>query len=150
VVKDGGLALRYFGEDYRLQWVGGTIFALPDQGQFRFRGNRLEEMIDGQARLQFAKQPPIAPQALAGFVGTYRSTDVDGPVTIAVKGAGRLAITYPAGEATLRPIARDHFASPEEDFNSVRFQRGRSGRVTGLTLTVSSGVTRLRFRRVAG
>ena len=72
------------------------------------------------------------------------STDVDGPVTVAVKGDA-LSITYAAGVATLRHIARDRFASPEEDFNSVRFQRGKSGRVTGLTLTVSSGITRLRF-----
>jgi CubicO group peptidase (beta-lactamase class C family) len=145
-VKDGGLALRYFGEDYPLQWTGGTTFVLPDQGQFRFTGNMLEEVFDGQARLHFAKLPPVAPQPLAEFAGTYRSSDVDGPVTVAIKG-NALTIAYAAGEATLRHIGRDRFASPEEDFNSVRFQRAKNGRVTGLTLTVSSGITRLRFAR---
>ena len=143
-VKDGSLALLYSGEAYPLQWQGGTFFAIPGQGQFRFTGDALEELFDGQARLHFAKLPKIASQSLATFAGTYRSADVDGLVTIAVKGES-LAVTYPAGEATLRHIGHDHFASPEEDFNSVRFQRGNGGRVTGLTLTTSSGITRLRF-----
>jgi CubicO group peptidase (beta-lactamase class C family) len=145
-VKDGGLALRYFGEDYPLQWVGGTTFALPDQGEFRFDGDKLEEVLDGQARLNFKKLPALTPQELADFAGTYRSSDVDGTVTVTVEGNG-LVIAYPAGEAMLRHIGRDQFASPEEDFNSVRFLRGEDGRVTGLTLTVSSGITRLRFAR---
>jgi len=153
-VKDGSLALRYFGEDFPLQHVRGATFAIPGQGEFRFTGPRVRaapsmtEVFHGQARLHFEPLPPPPAQDLADFAGTYRSTDVDGPVTIAAKG-DKLALTYPAGEATLRQIGRDHFASPEEDFSSVRFQRGAGGKVSGLTLTVSSGITRLRFERTA-
>lgn len=146
-VKDGGLALRYFGEDYPLQFLGGSRFAIPGQGEFRFSRDGMEEAFDGQARLRFARLTPTAAQPMADFAGTYRSTDVDGPVTITVKG-DKLGLTYPAGEATLRQIGRDHFASPEEDFSSVRFERSSDGRVSGLSLTVSSGITRLRFARV--
>ena len=145
-VKDGGLALRYFGEDYPLQFLGGGRFGLPGQGEFRFAGNAMEEVFDGQARLRFVRLAAAAAQPLADFVGTYRSSDVDGPVTITLNDK-KLGIAYPAGKATLRQIARDHFTSPEEDFSSVRFERSRDGEVCGLTLTVSSGITRLRFLR---
>lgn len=148
-VKDGGLALRYFGDDYPLQWMGGTTFAIPGQGEFRFFPGRVEEQFDGQAVLRFGKLPSFTPQSTAQFAGTYRSADVDGLVKVTAKGDG-LAIAYPAGEATLRPVATDHFAAPEQDFSSVRFVRERNGGVSGLILTVSSGISRLRFARVTG
>ena len=148
-VKDGGLALRLFGEEYPLRFKGAATFSFPDQGEYRFNGSGMEEVFDGQARLHFDRLPPAPAQRMANFAGVYRSTDVDGAITIAAKDSG-LVITYPAGQATLRHIGRDHFASPEEDFSSVRFQRDGAGKVSGLTLTTSSGITRLRFARVTG
>jgi hypothetical protein len=70
-------------------------------------------------------------------------------VTIATRG-DKLTIRYPAGEAELTPVSRDHFSGQEFDFNSVRFRRAAGGKVDGLTLSVASGITRLRFARVAG
>ena len=155
VAKDGALALRVYGEDVPLTYVGGFRFTIPGQGEFRFIDPRarpapaVDQVFSGQARLRFHPLADVASQDAAEFAGLYRSDDVDGPVTIAVKD-GRLHLTYAAGAATLRQIGRDHFASPEEDFNSVWFQRSPDGKVAGLTLSVSSGITRLRFRRAAG
>lgn len=150
MVKDGRLALRYFGDDYPLEFRRPMTFAFPDQGEYRFSPDGgMDEVFQGQAQLEFRRlqSPPI--QSLADFGGTFRSADVDGVVTIAAKGED-LAIVYPAGKATLRAIGSDHFASPEEDFSSVRFSRDQDGRVSGLTLTTSSGIRRLRFARVTG
>lgn len=150
VVKDGGLALRFFGEEYPLVYSPPMTFGFPDQGEYRFSPDgSLTEVFDGQARLTFHRLPNPPAQTLADFNGTYRSADVDGVVTIASASEG-LALTYPAGKATLRQIGRDHFSSPDEDFVSVRFQRGPRGTVDGLTVTTSSGIRQMRFARSAG
>ena len=152
VAKDGALAFRAYGEDLPLIYRGNLRFTLPGQGELRFSPLRtprsVEEAFVGQARLRFDRLVGASPQALAQFAGTYRSSDVDAPVTVAVRGR-QLTLAYAAGEATLRPIGRDHFAAPEQDFTSVRFERGPGGKLVGLSLTVSSGITRLRFRRAA-
>jgi hypothetical protein len=145
-VKDGGLALRFYGQEFPLQFRPPATFAIPDQGEFRFAGGEMTEIFDGQAKLSFSRLSASAAQTTTDFAGTYRSAEVDGLVTIAAKG-DKLALTYPAGAATLRAMGRDHFASPEEDFSSVRFQRDADGKVAGLSLTIS-GITRLRFARV--
>jgi len=150
IVKDGGLALRIFGQEIPLGYVSGRTFALEGQGEFRFDGRgSMSEVISEQAVLHFEKLPPPKSQALSDFAGTYRSGDVDGKVMIEAKG-GNLLLRYPAGEAELAPIGRDHFSGQEFDFNSVRFHRAADGTVDGLTLTVASGITRLRFERAAG
>lgn len=153
VAKEGVLVFRAYGEDLPLIYRGNLRFALPGQGEVRFsplraRSRSIEEAFAGQARLRFDRVADPPRQALAQFAGTYRSSDVDAPVTVAVKGR-QLTLAYAAGKATLRPIGRDHFAAPEQDFTSVRFERGPGGRLAGLTLTVSSGITRLRFQRAA-
>jgi CubicO group peptidase (beta-lactamase class C family) len=149
LVSEGGLALALFGQTIPLRWLGGQRFAIEDFGEFRFDGGSVTEVVEGQARLRFDRLPPAPQQDLAEFSGTYRSQDVDGPVTIAARG-DKLTIRYPAGEAELTPVGRDHFSGQEFDFNSVRFRRAAGGKVDGLTLSVASGITRLRFARVAG
>ena len=147
VVKDGGLALRVFGQEFPLRFASARRFELEGQGTFEFSRGRMTERIAEQAVLSFDKLSAPPAMRLSDFAGTYRSRDVDGSVIIAVRG-DKLALTYPAGEAELAAISADLFANQAFDFNAVRFQRDASGRVTGLTLSVSSGITRLRFERV--
>jgi CubicO group peptidase (beta-lactamase class C family) len=146
VVDDGSLALRAFGANYPLGFRGGGRFELPGEAEFDFTGDKLSAKFEGQARLSFTRLPAFERQAPNPFLGNYRSDDVDGPITISEDGK-RLKLLYPAGSASLRQIGTDHFASPEEDFSSVRFVRGADGRVTGLALTTLSGLMRLRFRK---
>jgi CubicO group peptidase (beta-lactamase class C family) len=146
VVEDGGLAFRAYGANYPLAYRGGGRFEMPGQAEFVFDGAALTIHFDGQAKLAFTRLDPFQAQPFEPFTGDYRSGDVDGTVSVRTKD-GLLTLTYPAGSATLRQIGRDHFASPEMDFNSVRFERDAGGRVSGLTLTTASGITRLRFRK---
>ena len=147
LVKDGSLVLRIFGQEFPLTYKGSRTFAFGDQGEFRFdeRGT-MTEAFGEQAVLQFEKLPAIPAQNLADFAGTYRSADVDGEVTIEPKGE-KLLLRFPAGEAELAAVGRDHFSGQEFDVNSAQFHRGQSGSVDGLSLTVSSGITRLRLVR---
>jgi CubicO group peptidase (beta-lactamase class C family) len=146
VVDDGSLALRSFGTNYPLGFRGDGRFELRGEAEFEFAGNVLSAKFNGQAALEFTRLPPFEPQAFDDFAGKYRSADVDGEVIITPDGE-KLKLAYPAGSAALRQVGPDHFASPEEDFTSVRFERATNGAVVGLTLTTSSGITRLRFRK---
>jgi len=148
VVKDGGLALDIYGEQLPLAWRGGRRFGLEGQGEFDFSNSGVTDRSTDQAVLRFDRLPPAPKQHLAQFAGTYRSSDVDGVVKVAPKG-GKLILTYPSGEAQLTAIGRDRFSGQAFDFNSVRFLRGSDGRINGLTLSVSSGITRMRFQRTA-
>jgi len=152
-VKDGKLSLRYFGQSYPLAHRGDGRFGFFDQGEFRFTADAdqsvsMREVMSGQAPLGFVKLTTPPSQKLADFAGRYRSTDVDGEVAVTVDGIG-LTLRYGAGQARLRPIAVDRFSGPEDDFNHVAFARNAAGALTSLTLTVSSGITRMRFDRVA-
>lgn len=146
VAKDGGLAVKAFGQSFPLGYVEGRTFALEDQGEFRFTDGSVTEAVKEQAKLQFERLPTPQAQDFGAYSGTYRSGDVDGEVTIEAKG-DRLVLRYPAGEAELRAVGRDHFSGQEYDFSSVRFHRSAGGEIDGLVLTVASGITRLRFER---
>ena len=115
LVKDGSLALRYFGQEFPLHLLGAAAPSrFGDQGEFRFAGVRsMTEVFDEQAVLQFDKLPPLPAQTSADFAGTYRSADVDGEVTIAPKG-DKLLLRFPAGEAELRRGRPRPFRSAQE------------------------------------
>lgn len=146
VSKDGALNLVFYGQHVPLTWLGGSRFGIEGQGEFDFSGSTMTERFAGQAVLKFDRLPDPPLQDLAEFAGTYRSRDVDGEVTIERK-SERLLLRYPAGEAELTAIGRDHFSAQEFDLSSVRFERDTAGRTAGLSLTVTSGITRLRFAK---
>lgn len=152
VAQDGTLALLLYGTALPLTHRGDGRFVLEGSGEWRFREAdgqvTVVEDAPNQADLVYAKLPGFEPQAAGEFAGTYRSPDVDGEVVVE-PGAGGLAVTIPIGRATLRQIGRDAFAAPEQDYAHLAFTRGADGSVDGLVLTVSSGITRMRFERVA-
>lgn len=153
VVRNGALHLAIFGQEFPVEYRGDNRFAFFDQGEFRFArqpgdATSMTEVISEQATLRFSKLPPFDPRPLSDFIGHYRSSDVDGLVTIKTKGE-TLLLRYPAGEAELTAISPDRFSGQAFDFNHVAFRRDATGRVYGLTLTVNSGITRLRFERLA-
>lgn len=149
-VKEGQLAFEYYGQAYPLSYLGGGRFGFPGlEGAFVFADGSVREEFAEQAKLAFAKLPSPPAQDFAPFAGRYRSADVDGEVIVEARPGGIL-LRYPAGEAELKPIARDRFSNPAADFNHVAFQRDAAGRVSGLSLSVSSGITRLRFARAGG
>jgi CubicO group peptidase (beta-lactamase class C family) len=152
VAQGGTLALLFYGTALALTHRGEGRFVLEDSGEWRFRDAdgqvTVVEDVPNQADLVYAKLPGFEPQEALQFAGTYRSPDVDGEVVVQ-PGEGGLAITIPIGRATLRQIGPDAFAAPEQDFAHLAFTRGAAGTVDGLVLTVSSGITRMRFERVA-
>ena len=149
VAKDGSLHLSYYGQLFPLSYLGGKRFGIEGQGAFEFSGGTMTEKFAEQAVLRFARLADPPAQPLAAYLGTYRSSDIDGEVVIDTKGE-KLLLRYPSAEAELTAIGRDHFSGQEFDFSSVRFERNAAGRVIGLTLSVSSGITRLRFARSPG
>ena len=149
VVKDGTLHLEIYGQQFPLRYLGGRRFGFEGQGEADFSAPAMIERFVEQAPLRFSRLAAPPPQVLAGYAGRYRSGDVDGEVLIEPQG-DKLLLRYPAGEAQLTAIGTDHFSGQEFDFSSVHFERNAAGRVTGLTLSVSSGITRLRFARSPG
>lgn len=153
VAHDGTLALLFYGTALPLTHRGDGRFVLEGAGEWRLRevdGQvTVVEDVPNQADLLYAKLPAFEPQAPSQFTGTYRSRDVDGEIVVR-PGDGGLVVTTPIGPATLRQIGADAFAAPEQDFAHLAFTRGAEGTVDGLVLTVSSGITRMRFERAVG
>lgn len=152
VVRDDALKIAIFGQEYPLIYRGVQRFAFFDQGEFRFSDARdgepqLTEAIREQARLHFARLPAAPAPDLHGLPGRYKSSDVDGEVVVEAKD-DKLVLRYPAGDAELTAIGPDRFSGQAFDFNHVAFARDSAGRVSGLTLSVNSGITRLRFAKV--
>ena len=152
VAHDGTLALSFYGTALPLTHRGEGRFVLGDFGEWRFSESdgqvTLVEDVPNQADVVYTKLPAFEPQAASQFAGAYRSRDVDGEVVVEPGDEG-LAVTTPSGRATLRQIGPDAFAAPEQDFAHLAFTRGTNGAVDGLVLTLSSGITRMRFDRVS-
>jgi CubicO group peptidase (beta-lactamase class C family) len=152
VAQEGTLALLFYGSALPLTHRGDGRFVLEGSAEWRFSEAdgqvTVVEDVPNQAKLVYSKLPAFEPQAASQFAGTYRSTDVDGEVVVQ-PGEGGLSILTPIGRAALRQIGPDAFAAPEQDFAHLAFTRGAEGTVDGLVLTVSSGITRMQFERVA-
>lgn len=146
VVRGGDLKLAIFGQEFTLQYRGDNRFAFFDLGEFRFADGRLTEAMADQAVLHFQRLPAFEAQDPIQFAGRYRSKDVDGEVSIDAND-GKLMLHYPAGEAELTAIGHDRFSGQAFDINHVAFTRGGPGGVSGLILSVNSGITRLRFEK---
>jgi CubicO group peptidase (beta-lactamase class C family) len=141
--EGGTLKFVYAGQGYPLTHLGGGRFALEGLGEFLFSGDGMRET--GPA-LSFTRLAPPEPSPLGSFSGRYVSKEVDGEAVFRAE-RGRLMMKLPAGEIALTPIAADSFAAPAEGFGRIAFQRDGSGRVSGLTLSTLSGISRLRFDR---
>jgi hypothetical protein len=149
----------------RLVLQRASVVVLTPDGPHRFRlpgaraGEYLEfvpahgrprelRVVDRGDTVRLAPVPPpdTAAGALAAYAGTYRSAELDVPVTVALRD-GALVWRQPFGvERPLRAAFADGFTAPLRGTTTVVFTRDRSGRVTGLGMWAAA-VRDLRFVR---
>lgn len=89
---------------------------------------------------------PFDEKDLPSYAGTYWSEELETQYTVIVKD-GKAAIDHAHhGEATLSPVAKDHFRSGQWFMPDVRFARDASGKVVAMMLG-GNRVTGIRFAR---
>lgn len=147
VVEDGALKLRYFGQRYPLTPSADGTFDI-DGSRFRFSttadGPSVTEVGEG-AETVFAKvaASPGGDRPL----GTFRSTDVNGPLHIRAEGDA-LVVTGERGTAHLRPLGGNLFTSDDGDYALVRYVPPTDGQPARLSVTTWSGIRALDFTQV--
>jgi hypothetical protein len=160
-----GVVVRTAVVDGRLALQRASAVVLTPDGPHRFRlpdarageylefdraagGPRELRVIDGAdtARLVPVSPPDTAARALAAYAGTYRSTELDLRITVALRG-GALLWRQPFGvERPLQAAFAGGFTTPLRGTTTVVFTRDGTGRVDGLGMR-AAGVRDLRFVR---
>jgi CubicO group peptidase (beta-lactamase class C family) len=147
--------------DGRLAPVGGTASLIPQGGdRFRMQGQQVEvrfsrtegtlsmrQTAPGARAVDFVRVdgPVVSASAIAAFAGTYRSPELDAPVTLVAQGDTLMLDQGWRGKVRLNPIFRDGFELPGGE--RYRFTRDARGRITGFAVWAGR-VRHLRFDRV--
>jgi len=132
----------------KIEWKNGRLMLAgsPDQLTCDL-AQTVRCAASGDDAAVYEKVEPVTPDAaaLAAYVGEYQSSEVSGVIQISVQGGALRMEVGPAPAARLEPSFRDAFRL--RDGSSIRFWRGDSGTVTGLSAG-SDRVWDLRFTRV--
>lgn len=133
-IEEGRLTVAGNGPSAPLTHLGRLHFWSPMAGDFRFERNgaawRAVQFADAWRR--YDPMTPIDTAAVprADYVGRYHSEELNVDLEV-VDRNGALEVELPLGGArVLRPIYRDGFSGGP----TVRFDRDRRGRVTGLRI----------------
>jgi CubicO group peptidase (beta-lactamase class C family) len=139
-VVDGGL-VWHAGRPVPLAFLGGGRFRLPNGPELEFDSTRTSvRLLDDGTVTRFAAVPPpdTAASALAQYLGTYRSDELDVRITIALQDGG-LVWRQPFGiERRLTPVFPGGFTTPLRGTTALVFSRAASGRVDGLGIWASA------------
>ena len=146
-VKEGALTVADNGPPTPLTHLGELRFWSPLAGRFRFEvaGGRYRVTRFQNAWRHYQALAPLDSSAVrrSDYLGRYRSDELDLTVEV-IDQDGRLVVVLPLGdEIPLRPLYPDGFAGP----GTVRFDRDRRGRVTGLRI-FAGRVRAVAFARV--
>jgi hypothetical protein len=146
-LENGALTYVSFGTGYPLAYAGDGRFTLGSAFGFRFADGAMTETGPNQPAIRYARLTPPGALRLIDYVGRYRSGEVDGEIVIRAENDA-LVVTAPFGEIRPAPVHPDGFAVPASDIAHLSFLRDGGEQVTGLTITTTSGIARLRFDRV--
>lgn len=131
----------------RLQHVGNNEFVLPGPGgnqavRYRFGPGSVTN-VDANVTLQKMGAPDASRAKLAGFIGRYRSEELDVEWTLSLNDSSLVLSRRRAQDQRLTPIYADGFAG---GVGNIRFTRDNAGRVNGFLLT-SGRIRHIRFDR---
>jgi CubicO group peptidase (beta-lactamase class C family) len=111
-----------------------TTFAFLNDGptlKVRIQGIGLDQIGTPVAR------PKLDAQQLAGYVGIFRSDELDTIFTTEVRD-GRLVVRHRKGEFPLHALANDEFSAPPNGlFATMRFTRNSQAAIIGFTVSTS-------------
>jgi CubicO group peptidase (beta-lactamase class C family) len=148
----GARGLTVVGGRGNAVWTarGGAAFKAPT-GEASFRGaggSRGFQLVTaaGDTSTFEEVRPARSPLAVADYVGTYASDELDVKLTIVAREGRLFVLRRPADEITLRPTYADDFAAGG-GLGSIRFSRARDGTVNGFAI-FAGRVLDVRFTRV--
>ncbi|HWM94784.1 MAG TPA: serine hydrolase domain-containing protein [Thermoanaerobaculia bacterium] len=119
-MKDGKVVLLRFGAERELAPLGGGRFRIPGTPgtvEVTFGSGFLTETGDA-GLMRFERIEPSAPPDPSGYAGTYRSEEVGGDLSFAVR-EGALVLQLGGQEIPLEPFAQDGFR--HEILGTMRF-----------------------------
>lgn len=132
----------------RLRHVGSNEFIIVSpngetQARYRFGPGSVTN-VAAKVTLQRMGAPDASRARLAGYVGRYRSEELDVEWSIALGGDTALVLSRRrTPDQRLTPLYADGFGG---GVGNIRFTRGKDGRVDGFLLT-SGRIRHIRFER---
>jgi CubicO group peptidase (beta-lactamase class C family) len=147
--KDAQLSIENGGASPTgLSLLTGSKFAAASSGrsyEFGAAGRLTVANPNGTSETYQRVEPwEPAAEALKAFAGRYTSDEAETELKVVFSGTELEVAQRPDRTLTLRPVYKDAFRA--EELGLVRFRRDRSGRVTGLSVTLDR-VWDLRFDR---
>lgn len=143
VLHDGSTPLVPLA-DGSFQVGGSTVRYLFDSG--RASSFRVLDWQFTDRRYERVERWSPRQAELEGFAGTYHSDDAETTFVVRVDGDGLVVWQRPDDERRIEPVYRDAFRMGG---TIVRFRRGPSGGIEGLSLSLGR-VYDMRFERTAG
>jgi len=131
-------------------WLGDSLitleFSLDEKGQIKAQLTGLGR--EKYVFLKAAPLPPLTPQALKEYEGSYQSDELLGAVyEIRLDKENKLRIKFRnAPREALKPMAPDEFAVEGMNFS---FLRAKNKKITGLALSVGRAAN-IMFRKLEG
>jgi CubicO group peptidase (beta-lactamase class C family) len=149
-VREGQL-VEVDGNAMLIPWGGDRFRVRGQQGEVQFTrtGSTIaaRRTTPGTRPVDFVRvdAPDVTAAAIAAVAGTYRSPELDAPMTLVAQGDTLMADLGWRGRIRLKPIFRDGFEMPGGE--RMRFTRDARGRITGFVVWAGR-VRHLRFDRV--
>ena len=138
-VEHSGATAGYRAELLRFPGKGLAVAVLCNAASANpvlYANQLVDSLLPGLGPVATRPQRPradtamvIAPSALADYVGTYYSPDVETAFEVSVSNGELTLFRRPATRVTLRPVVKDAFAGFDD---RVWFTRDQSGRVNAL------------------
>lgn len=141
-LRDGGTVLVPMSDREFAAGAGGRRYVFESAG--REGGFRIEDWQYTNQRYEPVEPWTPAVGDLEAYVGTYHSSDAETTYVIGVDGDRLTVWQRPNDTRALQPVYRDAFRSRG---SMIRFRRDGTGRVVGLSLSLSR-VYDMRFERI--
>jgi len=149
-VRNGGLTLDGFGNT-PLVALSRDRFQLPGLAELSFdpatagkpRTRRLVRVEVDTTVYQAVPEVSLSPAQLAEFAGSYYSEELDATYQVAARDSGLVVRVGEGAEQKLVPVVPEVFRGNQF---TLRFARGKNGRITGFGL-FAGRVLDIRFAR---